>query len=135
MNWFLAKIIYQIICGDGNHTPQFDEQLRLVQAENELHAIQKAKYCGEKEQFNFLNYKQQLVQWKFIGVSEIHPFNEPADGAELYSHVHEAENGEQYVDMTHLKAADLLEEIVKKSFLQKQVYPLIESVEECIGKI
>jgi len=135
MNWFLAKIIYQIICGDGDHTPQFDEQLRLVQAENELHAIQKAKQTGEREQISFLNYKQKLVQWKFIDVSEIYPFNEPADGAELYSHVHESENVSQYIDMIRLKAADLLEESMKKSFVQKQIYPLINSIEDCIGKI
>jgi hypothetical protein len=28
MRWFVAKIVYQIICGNGNHMPQFDEQLR-----------------------------------------------------------------------------------------------------------
>jgi hypothetical protein len=53
MNWFLAKIIYQIICGDGDHTPQFDEQLRLVQAESKLKAIQKAKQVGEKNSLVF----------------------------------------------------------------------------------
>ena len=30
MKWYLAKIVYRIICGEGNHTPQFDEQLRLI---------------------------------------------------------------------------------------------------------
>jgi len=49
-NWFLAKIVYHIISGEGNHTPQFDEQLRLIQAENELQAIQKARQTGEKEE-------------------------------------------------------------------------------------
>ncbi|MEP7129294.1 MAG: DUF4288 domain-containing protein, partial [Chitinophagales bacterium] len=29
MNWYLAKIVFRIICGDGLHQPQFDEQLRL----------------------------------------------------------------------------------------------------------
>jgi len=27
MNWYLAKLVFRIICGDGDHTPQFDEQL------------------------------------------------------------------------------------------------------------
>ena len=26
MHWFLAKIVYRIICGSGEHTAQFDEQ-------------------------------------------------------------------------------------------------------------
>ena len=32
MNWYLAKIVYRILCGEGEHTAQFDEQLRLVSA-------------------------------------------------------------------------------------------------------
>ena len=40
MNWYLAKIVYRIICGDGNHTAQFDEQLRLVQLASSSPRIQ-----------------------------------------------------------------------------------------------
>ncbi len=43
MYWFLAKIVYQIVCGEGNHTAQFDEQLRLVQAADENEAFDKAQ--------------------------------------------------------------------------------------------
>ena len=25
MNWFLAKIIFRIVCGNGDHAPQFDK--------------------------------------------------------------------------------------------------------------
>ena len=135
MNWFLVKVIYQIICGDGNHTPQFDEQLRLVQAESKLKAIQKARQVGEKEQLSFLNSKQKLVRWKFLDVTEIHPFFEAADGAELYSWVHEDEDGDHYADMVRLKANDLMEESMRKSFLEKPSYHLASSIEECIGKI
>ena len=42
MKWFLAKIVYRIICGSGNHTPQFDEQLRLIEADSEEDAFKKA---------------------------------------------------------------------------------------------
>src|ERR1051326_2143892 len=58
MNWYLAKIVYRIVCGDGNHTPQFDEQLRLIQASDELHAFQKARRLGEREQDHFLKCMQ-----------------------------------------------------------------------------
>ena len=36
MKWYLAKLVYRIICGEGNHKPQFDEQLRLIYAEDDL---------------------------------------------------------------------------------------------------
>jgi len=34
MNWYLAKMVFRIICGEGNHTAQFDEQLRLISGES-----------------------------------------------------------------------------------------------------
>ena len=43
MNWYMAKIVFRIICGEGHHTPQFDEQLRLIGATNEEEAFEKAK--------------------------------------------------------------------------------------------
>jgi len=70
MNWYLAKIAFQIICGEGNHQPQFDEQLRLIAAEEEEEALLKARNIGINEQESFLNQHQKLVQWKFIDVSE-----------------------------------------------------------------
>ena len=50
MKWYLAKIVYRIICGDGNHTAQFDEQLRLIEAEDDMHAFQKARITGDQEE-------------------------------------------------------------------------------------
>ncbi len=46
MNWYLSKIVYRIICGQGNHTPQFDEQLRLIQAESTQEAFEKIHCPG-----------------------------------------------------------------------------------------
>ena len=135
MNWFLAKIVFHIICGDGKHTPQFDEQLRLVEADNELQAIHQARLHGENEQVSFFNDRQKLVQWKFIGVSEIQQMPGLIDGAEIYSHIHEADDETEYLEMIRLKNHDLLCEMMKRSFLQKPVFPLVASVENCIGKI
>ena len=59
MKWYLAKLVYRIICGEGAHTPQFDEQLRLIYAEDDLHAFQKARTTGHLEEDNFLNNIQK----------------------------------------------------------------------------
>ena len=42
MSWYLTKIVYRIICGQGNHTAQFDEQLRLIEAGSSQEAFEKA---------------------------------------------------------------------------------------------
>ncbi|MCU7552073.1 DUF4288 domain-containing protein [Chitinophagaceae bacterium LB-8] len=106
MNWFLAKITYQIICGDGDHTPQFDEQLRLIGASNEKEAFAKAKKIGLSEEDNFYNQKQQLVQWVFINVSELNQLD-LVDGAELYSRITEQDHAGRYIDLIHLKAEEI----------------------------
>ena len=87
MNWYLAKMVYRIVCGEGNHTPQFDEQLRLIHAEDELHAFQKARILGDREQDNFLNAAQNPVHWNFIDIVELHKLDTMIDGAEMYSRI------------------------------------------------
>lgn len=114
MNWFLAKIVYQIICGEGNHTPQFDEQLRLIEADDETTAFAKAQTIGELEQEMFFNQQQKLVQWKFINVSELYRISALIDGAELYSRVQESDNAGLYIELVHKKAAHIRSNITHK---------------------
>ena len=109
MNWYLAKLVYRIICGDGNHSPQFDEQLRLVHAADELHAFQKARRLGEREQDNFLNAANKPVQWKFIDVAELYKLHHLVDGAEIYSRITEVEDADSFVRCVHHKAASIKE--------------------------
>ena len=104
MKWYLSKIVYRIICGDGNHKPQFDEQLRLIHAEDEAVAFAKARAVGHREEEIFLNEKQHLVRWEFINVSELYKLTALIDGAELYSKIQEAENAELYITTVHKKA-------------------------------
>ena len=110
MKWYLAKLVYRIICGEGNHKPQFDEQLRLIYAEDNLHAFQKARTTGHREEDTFLNNSQKLVHWKFIDVPELHPLSELIDGAELYSRICEEDDADDYVKITYKRAAHLLEQ-------------------------
>ena len=115
MKWYLAKMVYRIICGDGNHTPQFDEQLRLIKAEDDLEAFQKARLFGQREQDNFLNAAHKPVHWRFVDVSEIHELSDLNDGAEIYSRISEEENGDIYTKLTLMRAAHLQENIVHTS--------------------
>ena len=115
MKWYLAKLVYRIICGDGKHTPQFDEQLRLIHAEDELHAFYKARLFGQREQDNFLNAAEKPVHWKFIDVSEVHELTSLNDGVEIYSRISEEDNGELYTTLTLLRAAHLQEDFVQTS--------------------
>jgi hypothetical protein len=107
MNWYLAKLVFRIICGEGNHKPQFDEQLRLIEAENEDQACAKATSIGFREEDEFYNQDRKLVQWKFINISELYKLSGLLDGAELYSTIQEMDNAESYTDLINRKAANI----------------------------
>lgn len=107
MNWYLSKIVYRIICGDGEHTAQFDEQLRLINAGNEEEAFDKAKKIGEQEQECFININKQVVQWKFINVAELYKLQELIDGAELYSMIKETGDAHGYISFIEQKAKNI----------------------------
>lgn len=107
MHWFVAKVVYQIICGDGNHTPQFDEQLRLISALTKKDACDKAREIGMQEQYAFKNQQQELVQWKFINVPEVYTLDQLTDGMELYSRIEEPGDPNSYIAWLQMKSAQL----------------------------
>ena len=107
MNWFLAKIVFRIICGDGNHKAQFDEQLRLIKADSKELAFEKARSLGENEEDTFMNVHQKLIRWKFINVSDLYRISELIDGAEMYSRIEEKDDGDGYANIIHKKAEHL----------------------------
>jgi hypothetical protein len=111
MNWYLAKIVYRILCGTGNHRPQFDEQLRLVGAPDPDTAFNRAVEMGREEGKPFYNHQHELVQWQFIDVTELHRLDELVDGAELYSRVSEADDPEHYTVVAHERARRIRENI------------------------
>jgi hypothetical protein len=107
MKWYLAKIVYRIVCGNGDHTPQFDEQLRLIAAADEYTAFEKAGTIGKNEQETFYNLKQQLVCWQFVNVSELHQLSELIDGAELYSRINEVDDADAYANFVNRRAESI----------------------------
>ncbi len=104
MKWYLAKIVYRIICGDGQHTPQFDEQLRLIKADDSFQAFQKARLLGHREQDNFLNIQDKPVHWKFLDVTELLEVNNFNDGLEIYSQIKEEDDAKLYMNNVKQKA-------------------------------
>ena len=107
MKWYLAKIVFRIICGDGNHTAQFDEQLRLIAADSEHDAFEKAIAIGKNEEDCFYNLKRQLVHWQFVNISELYLLNELNDAAEIYSRINEVDDADAYVTFVHRKAESI----------------------------
>lgn len=102
MNWYIAKIVFRISCGEK---PQFDEHIKLLKADNFEAAFLKARMLGLSEEDTFLNNKQKTVKWEFINVSDLYPISELKDGVEIYSHIHEEAEASSYIHGVHQKAA------------------------------
>ena len=110
MNWYVSKLVFQVFCGDGNHTAQFDEQCRLVYAEDELHAFHKARRLGEGDQLEQSLPNAANVQWKFIDVTELVPLRLATEGAEIYSVIKEHTEAALYIRNVHRSAKQLLQQ-------------------------
>jgi len=104
MNWYIAKIVMRITSENTDHTPQFDEQLRLIQASGTAEAFMKARIIGIAEEDAYLNSHRNEVRWEFINVADIVPVKTFSDGAEIYSHVHETNEAPAYIHDVHEKA-------------------------------
>jgi len=104
MNWYLVKMLFQIVCGKGCHTPQIDEQIRIVEARDLVTAFHKSMDIGKKEDDCFLNESNIPVRWKFIGIGEVYLLNEMLDGAEMFSRIYEVEDTGRILSLIQQKA-------------------------------
>lgn len=114
MNWYIAKIVFRIITGEGNHMPQFDEQLRLINAKTDDEAFEKAHQLGREEEDSFMNQKNQLVKWSFINIPELNKLPSLSDGMEIYSKVNEYDNAKRFIDTVNKKAGNIGSAFFKK---------------------
>ena len=107
MNWYLVKMIYRVTSGEGSHTAQFDEQLKLFQASCQEEAIDKAGLAGVKMEETFFNIKGELVRWQFVAVAEIRLLEEFEDGMEICSRIVETGDPDNYLRFVHSKAENI----------------------------
>ena len=109
MNWFLAKLVFRIFCGNGNHPAQFEEQLRLISADDELHAFHKARLLGEGECKQVDQRTSAGVEWKFIDVVDIYALSECSEGAEAWSCIKEEASADLYIRSIKKSSTQLLD--------------------------
>jgi len=89
MQSFTAQIIYRIEC-EGLPTDQYEEQWRLVYADNEELALTAAREAGANEQATFIDRHGRTICWRLLAVKDLQPV-ELTNGGLLFSAVREAE--------------------------------------------
>jgi hypothetical protein len=106
MSWYIAKIIFQIR-GNGMQKPQFDEHLRMIEAENFEEAFLKARILGINSEDSVINNNHGPVKWEFVNVVELRKMDILKDGLEIHSQVREMEEAGNYINYVHNQAASM----------------------------
>ncbi len=104
MNWYIVKFVFRIVCGEGKHQPQFDEQLRLINATDEQQAHEKALKLARFEQDSLDGSNQKAVKWEFIAITELTQIESLNDGAEIYYAVRDVEDADRYIATAQQKS-------------------------------
>lgn len=89
MEVFTAQIIYRIKSGSSN-TEQYEEQWRLVYAEDEYEALEAAREIGKEEEATFVDRHGRTVCWELVAVKDLQQVH-LKQGAILFSTVKEIE--------------------------------------------
>jgi hypothetical protein len=104
MNSYLAKLIFNIVIDNKKEASQFDEQVRIIQANNMEEAFSKARTIGKQQEEFFMNQRNEMVNWKFIDVVDLHALTEVKDGEQVYANTHETESVDSFIEFARQKA-------------------------------
>ncbi len=87
MNTYTAQIIYRIKC-DSIGSEQYEEQWRIVFADDEREALNKAREIGQNEESVFVDRHGRTVYWQLVAVKDLQ-LVDLKQGAVLFSTIRE----------------------------------------------
>lgn len=88
MKSYTAQIIYRIKC-NGTTTEQYDEQWRLIYANDEREALFHAKAIAQEEEMAFVDRHGRAITWELVAVKHIQEVA-LSNGVLLFSELKEA---------------------------------------------
>lgn len=89
MKTFVAQVIYRIDC-EGIMKEQYEEQWRLIFAENEDEALDEARQIASTDATTFVDRHGRTIHWKLIAVKDLQPVT-LENGTLLFSTLKEVE--------------------------------------------
>jgi len=108
MERYIVKAVFLIETPDGKEPGQFEEVLRLVEAETRKAAFEKAVAWGQLESTEFSNMRGERVAWKFVAISELKRLPELIDGLELDSHLQKVGAEDEFIRLQLDKQREIL---------------------------
>jgi len=86
---FIAQLVYSIEC-EGRSTDQYEEQWRLIYADDETRALDEARKVAEQDEATMIDRHGRTIVWKLLAVKDLQPAV-LQNGAMLFSIVKEPE--------------------------------------------
>lgn len=100
--WYSAILILKCTVDNQVSDFLFDEQVRLIEANNAEEAYQKALKLGEGLVVEYLNEDHQSVKWTFEGLFDLDCIESLEDGAEITSKRFIAQTSKEVVSKNKL---------------------------------
>src|SRR5690349_3422948 len=97
MKQYLVKLVFKIEFDGHKTVPQFDEQMRIVEAKSTEEAFYRARHLGIKEQESLIHRTGELIHWKFIDVPEVYALDSFNDGQQICSSTHVTDDESGFV--------------------------------------
>ena len=98
---YLAKLVFNIVTLQANNRMQFEEQLRLVEAEDLEEAFLKARAIGIGQEEIIYREGTPATKWEFIDVADLIAVPALGNGTEIYSQIHETKESREYIHSVH----------------------------------
>lgn len=106
MNWYISKIIFHIKpYQEDSKSREFDEQIRLIQAEDLHEAYFKASAIGKEEESNF---SDQNIKWQFIAIADLKQLQNLENGAKIFTSSKETNSYVSYIHYVKQKEKFIL---------------------------
>jgi hypothetical protein len=97
MNWYLAKLIFDVQHDAATGTPQVAGQWRLIRADELAWAYEKAFMLGRLEASGRLSQTQAVAPGRFIGVADIIHLGAYNDGEPISNLIEESAQPDSYI--------------------------------------
>lgn len=115
MAYYLATLVFHIELKPNSGMDQFDEQFRLIIAQDETGALIKAEEMGLAEEETFENENSQIVNWLFLGTTRLIHLSRLVDGDLVFSNHREIEKSNGF----GLLQKNLAENLLKRTILRE----------------
>ncbi len=97
MEFYIARLVFQIQHEIKPEHIQFEECVCLVKAPHFAEAVDLAEHIGRTKQVRLTDVRGYIIDWIFVGIAQLDQTSIPDHGSELFSHIRIQENATEFV--------------------------------------